>query len=134
MILIPVDRGCLREVSTSWQYINLHETSYKATLPGDVVEVNLQVKTTRASTKSRGMPGVPIPTVIKDGAPKFNPHPQLPGRLVSSRSNGWNIWRGVQNSNHLETGIPGGSNKGEVPDLQELTLSACQGATPIHPG
>ena len=51
MILIPVDRGCLREVSTTWQYINLHETSYKATLPGDVVEVNLQVKTTRGFHK-----------------------------------------------------------------------------------
>ena len=51
MILITVDRGCLREVSTSWQYINLHETSYKATLPGDVVEVNLQVKTTRGFHK-----------------------------------------------------------------------------------
>ena len=46
-----MDRGCLREVSTSWQYINLHETSYKATLPGDVVEVNLQVKTTRGFHK-----------------------------------------------------------------------------------
>ena len=51
MILIPVDRGCLREVSTSWQYINLHETSYKATLPGDVMEVNLRVKTTRGFHK-----------------------------------------------------------------------------------
>ena len=51
MILITVDRGCLREVSTSWQFINLHETSYKATLPGDVVEVNLQVKTTRGFHK-----------------------------------------------------------------------------------
>ena len=51
MILITVDRGCLREVSTSWQYIYLHETSYKATLPGDVVEVNLQVKTTRGFHK-----------------------------------------------------------------------------------
>ena len=51
MILITVDRGCLREVSTSWQFINLHETSYKATLLGDVVEVNLQVKTTRVFHK-----------------------------------------------------------------------------------
>ena len=51
MIPITVDRGCLREVSTSWQFINLHETSYKATLPGDVVEVNLQVKTTRGFHK-----------------------------------------------------------------------------------
>ena len=42
-----MDRGCLREVSTSLQYQNLHETTYKATLPGDVVEVNLQIKTTR---------------------------------------------------------------------------------------
>ena len=46
-----MDRGCLREVSTSWQYQNLHETTYKATLPGDVVEVNLQIKTTRGFHK-----------------------------------------------------------------------------------
>ena len=46
-----MDKGCLREVSTSWQYQNLHETTYKATLPGDVVEVNLQVKTTRGFHK-----------------------------------------------------------------------------------
>ena len=46
-----MDRGCLREVSTSWQYQNLHETTYKATLPGDVVEVNLQIKTTSGSHK-----------------------------------------------------------------------------------
>ena len=46
-----MDKGCLREVSTSWQYQNLHETTYKATLPGDVVEVNLQIKTTRGFHK-----------------------------------------------------------------------------------
>ena len=46
-----MDRGCLREVSTSWQYQNLQETTYKATLPGDVVEVNLQIKTTRGFHK-----------------------------------------------------------------------------------
>ena len=46
-----MDRGCLREVSTSWQYTHLHETNYKATLPGDVVEVNLQVKTTKGFHK-----------------------------------------------------------------------------------
>ena len=38
-------------MSTLWQFTNLHETSYKATLPGDVVEVNLQVKTTRGFRK-----------------------------------------------------------------------------------
>ena len=46
-----MDRGCLREVSTSWQYQNLHKTTYKATLTGDVVEVNLQIKTTRGFHK-----------------------------------------------------------------------------------
>ena len=46
-----MDKGCLKEVSTSWQYQNLDETTYKATLPGDVVEVNLQIKTTRGFHK-----------------------------------------------------------------------------------
>ena len=46
-----MDRGYLGEVSTSWQYQNLHETTYKATLPGDVVGVNLQIKTTRGFHK-----------------------------------------------------------------------------------
>ena len=35
------------EVSTKWEYINLHKTIFTADLPGDVVHLSLQVKTVR---------------------------------------------------------------------------------------
>ena len=35
------------EVTTKWEYIDLHHTSFTSTLPGDVVHLSLQVKTVK---------------------------------------------------------------------------------------
>ena len=36
-----------QEVSTKWEYLDLNHTAFTSTLPGDVVQISLQVKTVK---------------------------------------------------------------------------------------